>query len=86
VDIDLRTASASDGATFDPAVVAALGDLPPLISYAGHDAGILAGRIPAGMVFVRNATGVSHAPAEHVELDDAAVAAQALSRALEALA
>jgi N-carbamoyl-L-amino-acid hydrolase len=37
------------------------------------------------MVFVRNATGVSHSPDEHVELEDAAVAASALLRALEAL-
>ena len=35
-------------------------------------------RIPAGMVFVRNATGVSHSPEEHVELEDAAAAANAL--------
>jgi N-carbamoyl-L-amino-acid hydrolase len=42
--------------------------------------------MPAGMVFVRNATGVSHAPAEHVELDDAAAAADALLRAIERLA
>ena len=40
----------------------------------------------AGMVFVRNATGVSHSPDEHVELDDAAVAARALGTALESLA
>ncbi|HZB76492.1 MAG TPA: M20/M25/M40 family metallo-hydrolase, partial [Solirubrobacteraceae bacterium] len=62
-------------------------DLPaPVIGTgAGHDAGILAERIPAGMVFVRNATGVSHSPDEHVELDDAAVAASALLRALEVL-
>ena len=38
------------------------------------------------MVFVRNATGVSHSPDEHVELDDAAVAAEALRAALERLA
>ncbi len=67
-------------------MLAALGDLPALVCFAGHDAGILAPRIPAGMVFVRNATGVSHAPEEHVELDDAAVAATALTSALEALA
>ena len=42
--------------------------------------------MPAGMVFVRNPTGVSHAPEEDVELDDAAVAATALLRALERLA
>ncbi len=86
VEIALSTASHTDGVTFDPAVLAALGDLPALVCFAGHDAGILAARIPAGMVFVRNATGVSHAPEEQVELEDAAVAATALLTALEALA
>jgi acetylornithine deacetylase/succinyl-diaminopimelate desuccinylase-like protein len=38
------------------------------------------------MVFVRNATGVSHAPDEHVDLADAAVAADALRTTLERLA
>ena len=44
------------------------GDLPlelqgeEAVVAAGHDAGILAQRIPAGMVFVRNASGVSHSP------------------------
>jgi acetylornithine deacetylase/succinyl-diaminopimelate desuccinylase-like protein len=38
------------------------------------------------MVFVRNATGVSHSPDEHVDLEDAAVAAGALLAALERLA
>jgi N-carbamoyl-L-amino-acid hydrolase len=56
------------------------------VCFAGHDAGILAPRIPAGMVFVRNATGVSHSPDEHVDLDDAAVAAEALRSALAVLA
>ena len=64
---------------------AALAGLPELVCFAGHDAGILAERIPAGMVFVRNATGISHSPDEHVELEDAAAAATALLRAMEAL-
>ena len=85
VDIDVATASRSDGVTFDEGVRAAIGDLPELVCFAGHDAGILAERLPAGMVFVRNATGVSHAPEEHVELDDAAVAAESLRAALERL-
>jgi N-carbamoyl-L-amino-acid hydrolase len=83
----VATASESPAVVFDPGVRAALGaGLPEVTSFAGHDAGILAGRVRAGMVFVRNATGISHAPAEHVELDDAAVAASGLARALEALA
>jgi N-carbamoyl-L-amino-acid hydrolase len=86
VEITLATASHTEGVAFDPGVRAAMGDLPELVCFAGHDAGILAQRIPAGMVFVRNATGVSHSPAEHVELDDAAVAATAVLTTLERLA
>ncbi len=84
--IALATASHTDGVAFDDRVLAAMGDLPELVCFAGHDAGIVAPRVPAGMVFVRNATGVSHAPDEHVELDDAAVAAAAMLGALERLA
>jgi N-carbamoyl-L-amino-acid hydrolase len=86
VEIGLNTASYSDAVEFDPDVRAAFGALPELVCFAGHDAGILAPRVPAGMVFVRNPTGVSHAPDEHVELADAAVAAEALRSTLEALA
>jgi N-carbamoyl-L-amino-acid hydrolase len=86
VEIGLNTASHSDAVEFDPGVRAALGELPELVCFAGHDAGILAPRVPAGMVFVRNATGVSHAPDEHVDLNDAAVAAEALRAALATLA
>jgi beta-ureidopropionase / N-carbamoyl-L-amino-acid hydrolase len=86
VEVDVGTASFSDAVEFDPDVRAALGSLPELVCFAGHDAGILAPRVPAGMVFVRNATGISHSADEHVELDDAAVAAGALRAALERLA
>ena len=37
---------------------------------AGHDAGVLAARVPTAMLFVRNPTGVSHSPAEHAERAD----------------
>jgi len=86
VAIELATASHTEGVSFAPEVLAAMGDLPELVCFAGHDAGILAERLPAGMVFVRNATGVSHAPEEHVELEDAAVAARSLLGVLERLA
>jgi beta-ureidopropionase / N-carbamoyl-L-amino-acid hydrolase len=85
VEVELETASHSDTVEFDPDVRAALGELPSVVCFAGHDAGILAPRIPAGMVFVRNESGISHSPDEHVELDDAAVAAEALRSALESL-
>jgi N-carbamoyl-L-amino-acid hydrolase len=58
---------------------------PEVVCFAGHDAGIVGERIPAGMVLVRNARGVSHAPDEHVELDDAAVGATILLNTLEEL-
>jgi len=86
VAIELATASHTGGVEFAPGVRAAMGELPELVCFAGHDAGILAEKLPAGMVFVRNATGVSHAPDEHVELEDAAVAAQVLLDVLERLA
>jgi N-carbamoyl-L-amino-acid hydrolase len=41
-----------------------LDEAPVLPTGAGHDAGILAARIPTAMLFVRNPTGVSHSPAE----------------------
>jgi beta-ureidopropionase / N-carbamoyl-L-amino-acid hydrolase len=78
----LTTASRSAAAPFDEDLTArlraALPGAPLLISYAGHDAAILAERIPAAMVFVRNETGVSHCAEEDVTLEDAAAGANAL--------
>lgn len=95
VEISLAVASRTEGVAFAEEVRAALmsaareelgADPPELVCYAGHDAGVLAERIPAGMVFVRNETGVSHAPEETVSLDDAEVACAVVTRALENLA
>jgi N-carbamoyl-L-amino-acid hydrolase len=58
---------------------------PEVDCYAGHDAGLLAARLPAAMVLVRNETGVSHSPAERVELEDAAFGAELVLRLLEEL-
>jgi beta-ureidopropionase / N-carbamoyl-L-amino-acid hydrolase len=58
---------------------------PELDCYAGHDAGLIAARLPAAMVLVRNETGVSHSPAERVELEDAAFGAELVMRLLEEL-
>jgi N-carbamoyl-L-amino-acid hydrolase len=45
--------------------------VPVLATGAGHDAGVLAqAGIPTAMLFVRNPTGVSHAPDEHAEEAD----------------
>ena len=81
-----NTVSHTAGVAFDAGVLAALGDLPGLVCFAGHDAGIVAERLPAGMVLVRNPTGVSHAPEEEVDLEDAAAGANALLAGLERLA
>jgi N-carbamoyl-L-amino-acid hydrolase len=84
-DALLEVASWSDGVEFDPSVRSALGDPAGVLCFAGHDAGILAERIPAGMVLTRNPTGISHSPWEEADLDAAAAGAEAMARALEAL-
>ncbi len=61
-------------------LAALLGDAPLLATGAGHDAGILAAAgVPAGMIFVRNPSGVSHSPAEHAERDDCLAGVAALA-------
>ena len=90
-EVSLRTAAWSPGTTFPAEVLAALrsgmdGPAPgDLVCFAGHDAGVVAAERPAGMVLVRNPTGISHAPDEEVSLEDAAVGANALVAALERL-
>jgi beta-ureidopropionase / N-carbamoyl-L-amino-acid hydrolase len=94
VTIDAKVASWSPGSRFDDDVRRRLAEAGErlghpageVICFAGHDAGVLAPHVPAGMVLVRNATGVSHAPGEYVELADAAVAATMMLHALEELA
>jgi beta-ureidopropionase / N-carbamoyl-L-amino-acid hydrolase len=62
------------------------GDWPVIPTQAGHDAGILsAAGIPTAMLFVRNPTGVSHSPEEHVEDDDAEQGSFALADVLQSL-
>jgi beta-ureidopropionase / N-carbamoyl-L-amino-acid hydrolase len=62
-----------------------LDDAPRLGTGAGHDAGILKDHVSTAMLFVRNPTGVSHAPGEAVEDADAETGAEALADSLEAL-
>ncbi|MGI8573236.1 MAG: hypothetical protein ACR2L9_11520 [Solirubrobacteraceae bacterium] len=61
VGINLQIASRSDGREFSQALRASLADaarellgqpVPELVCSAGHDAGVLAERIPAAMVLV----------------------------------
>lgn len=75
---------------FDPALATRLSELlgaPMLSTGAGHDAGILANAgIPTAMLFVRNPTGVSHAPDEFATEEDCLAGVSALTRVLKELA
>jgi beta-ureidopropionase / N-carbamoyl-L-amino-acid hydrolase len=69
------------------AALAAAGVTAPVLpTGAGHDAGVLAARIPTAMLFVRNPTGISHSPAEHADLADCEAGVRALAAVLEDLA
>jgi beta-ureidopropionase / N-carbamoyl-L-amino-acid hydrolase len=70
------------GAASTPAADA----VPILATAAGHDAGVLAARLPTAMLFVRNPTGVSHSPAEHADLADCESGVAALAAVLADLA
>ncbi len=45
-----------------------------MVSGAGHDAMILAEKVPAAMIFLRTPGGISHDPAESVAIEDVAKA------------
>ena len=94
VEIDTRWVARFEPVVFDPRVVelvestaSALG-LPVrrMPSGAGHDAQILAGVCPAGMVFVPSVKGISHNPAEHTEPDDLVAGANVLLHTVVTLA
>ncbi|MGC9671003.1 allantoate amidohydrolase [Planosporangium sp. 12N6] len=86
----LTAESDSPVVEFDPdlrgRIAARLGGAPVLPTGAGHDAGVLSGHVPTAMLFVRNPTGVSHAPAEHATDADCAAGVNALADTLEELA
>ena len=94
VTLSVRQESYTPPVRFDPAlrdriagVLAAAGmEAPVLSTGAGHDAGVLADRVPAAMLFVRNPTGVSHSPAEHADLADCEAGVHALALVLRDLA
>jgi N-carbamoyl-L-amino-acid hydrolase len=86
VPVAIAIASQSPDQAFDPEVRHTLADVgaeliggpvPEVICLAGHDAGVLAAKVPAAMVFVRN---------ENVDLADAEVAVELVRRALRSLA
>ncbi len=70
-----RIAEGHDGASW-----------PIIPTRAGHDAGVLsAAGVPSAMLFVRNPTGVSHAPAEFAGTADCLAGVTALADTLERL-
>lgn len=60
-------------------------DAPVLPTAAGHDAGILASKVPTAMLFVRNPTGISHSPEEHAQESDCVAGVDALAVVLRDL-
>src|SRR6185369_6115082 len=85
----IEAGSWSDEVVFDEALRArlddALGGVPALPTGAGHDAGVLAAHVPTAMLFVRNPTGVSHAPGEYATDVDCALGVTALADTLAEL-
>jgi allantoate deiminase len=57
-----------------------------MTSGAGHDAMILADQVPAAMIFLRSPGGISHDPAESVEVEDVAKALECGLHLLDQLA
>jgi N-carbamoyl-L-amino-acid hydrolase len=93
VGFDLEEESWTPPTTFDAELtdhvarvagaVAGRDPLPALATGAGHDAGVLSvAGIPTAMLFVRNPTGISHAPQEHVEPADAELGVRSLAAVL----
>jgi N-carbamoyl-L-amino-acid hydrolase len=90
VDVEVGEESYTPVVAFDAAlrerIAATLGGVPGLPTAAGHDAAILATRVPSAMLFVRNPTGVSHSPDEHAETADCVAGVRALAAVIEELA
>ena len=57
-----------------------------MVSGAGHDAMILAERVPAAMIFLRTPDGISHDPAESVAVEDVEKAIECGMHLLDQLA
>ena len=89
--LEVIAESVSGAVAFDTTlakrVSALLDDAPVIPTMAGHDAGILsAAGIPTAMLFVRNPTGVSHAPEEFAPMADCLAGVDALAATLADLA
>jgi hydantoinase/carbamoylase family amidase len=90
VEVSLAEESYTEVVEFATGLRDRLGDVlgaPPVLpTGAGHDAGILSAHLPTAMLFVRNPTGVSHAPEEYASPEDCLAGVAALADVLEELA
>jgi beta-ureidopropionase / N-carbamoyl-L-amino-acid hydrolase len=87
--VAVATESSTPAVTFDADLSDRLSrgrGWPVIPTAAGHDAGVLSeAGIPTAMLFVRNPTGVSHAPDEHAEAADCLAGVDVLADVLEDL-
>jgi N-carbamoyl-L-amino-acid hydrolase len=91
VGFGMRRESVTPLVSFDPGLRDRLSGVlgaatPVLPTGAGHDAGVLAARLPTAMLFVRNPTGVSHSPLEYADPADCQAGVAALAAVLADLA
>jgi N-carbamoyl-L-amino-acid hydrolase len=85
--LKVRPESVSSAVRFEAELAGRLAELlddaPVIATGAGHDAGILsASGVSTAMLFVRNPTGISHAPAEHADMNDCLTGVHALATVL----
>ncbi len=86
IAMESRTPAQTFDASLSTTLATMLGGAPMLATGAGHDAGVLAEvGVPAGMLFVRNPTGISHSPEEHAEDADCEAGGAALADVLSEL-
>jgi N-carbamoyl-L-amino-acid hydrolase len=94
VEVSVADLARFPAVAFDPGVIAAVEDAARrlghdprrMVSGAGHDAQIMAGICPAGMIFVPSIDGLSHNPAEMTRPEHLVAGAQVLLQAALALA
>ncbi|GAB4588049.1 allantoate amidohydrolase [Nocardia sp. IFM 10818] len=88
--LDVVEQSFEGRADFDPRLrdelTTLLGGAPVLPTGAGHDAAVLAPFVPTAMLYVRNPSGISHAPQEFAEPADIDHGTAELARVLRSLA
>ena len=86
--VEVHQESTSPQVVFDPHLrdrIEAVVPGPVVPTGAGHDAGVLAAHLPTAMLFVRNPTGISHAPGESAESEDCVIGVAALADTLAEL-